>query len=285
MAPGVPAPQPAWLAARPIGMTVMEHAQAPVIHADEVFAPLDRDHHLERIGGGFQNDVYCTDDRRYVVKLTSELGRDLAGALAAARRIRRYAEAFARSLGPRATIANHYVISRDSAGHVQLLVVQPFVEHARPLYQVDYRGLTEAERAQIADQLREITWRTLAFYRRTGYMPDLYGLSSSDQDHRARLARIGMLPRHLWGFVFERNLLRSHNLMLATTPELRVVLVDYDLVPWHPRLRRVYFAVRWLLGWRDHLLIGRLRAMRRDTVAPTTRRRRRSARGSRPRAR
>ncbi len=35
------------------------------IHVDEVFAVLDRDPDLERIGGGNETEVYRTDDSRY----------------------------------------------------------------------------------------------------------------------------------------------------------------------------------------------------------------------------
>ncbi len=42
---------------------------ALVLYIDPVFAPLDRDHQLERVGGGFETDVYRSDDRRWAVKL------------------------------------------------------------------------------------------------------------------------------------------------------------------------------------------------------------------------
>jgi hypothetical protein len=64
-----------------------------------------------------------------------------------------------------------------------------------------------------------------------------------------------MLPRRLWSFLVERNLLRSNNLMLTAGPEQRVVLVDYDVVRRGRLYRLVYFAVRWLLFWREHALI------------------------------
>ena len=228
-------------------------------YVDEVFAPLDRDHHLERIGGGFETEVYATDDHRYVVKLKSDLGGDVGVALAHTRQMRATAEAFAAYLGPQHSIPTHYVLARDSAGRVQVLVVQPFIRHARPLYKVDYSALSGDERTRVAAQLTDIVWRTLAFYRRTGYMPDLYGLASASSDERLRLSAPSMLPYHLWSFLVQRNLLRSCNLLLTDPPECRVVLVDYDLVRWNRLVRLVYFAVRWLLCWRDHLLIARMR--------------------------
>ena len=42
------------------------------LYHDPVFAPIDADLHLERIGGGNETEVYCTDDRRYVVKVKGE---------------------------------------------------------------------------------------------------------------------------------------------------------------------------------------------------------------------
>ena len=228
-------------------------------HTDSVFAPLDRDNNLERIGGGFETEVYCTDDHRYVVKLKSDLGGDLSAALACARRLRATAEEFAGCLGPQHSIPSHYVLARDSAGRVQALVVQPFIRHARPLYKVDYRALSDDERTRVAAQLTEIVWSALAFYHETGYMPDLYGIASTSNEERLRLRSPHMLPWHLWSFLAERNLLRSHNLLLTNPPECRIVLVDYDLVPWPWLVRLVYFAVRWLLCWRDHLLIIRMR--------------------------
>ncbi len=227
-------------------------------YSNEVFAPLDRDHHLERIGGGFETEVYCTDDRRHVVKLKEELGGDLASALEHVRHMRTIAEEFARCLGPKHSLPNYYVLSKDSAGQVQALVVQPFIETARPLGKVHYEALSDDDRAAIAEQLHGIVRSSLAFYRETGYMPDLYGLSSSSLEERLGLRRFSMFPRQLWSFLAKRNILRSHNLLLAISPRPHVVLVDYDLVRWSPLVRRIYFAVRWLMCWRDHWLIARM---------------------------
>jgi hypothetical protein len=136
-----------------------------------------------------------------------------------------------------------------------VLVVQPFLHGAQPLHDLNYATLTDEERWSIAAQLREIVRRSLAFYRETGSMPDLYGRSSSDSAERARLNGPLMLPWRLWSFIVERNLLRSHNLMLTAAPDRRVVLVDYDAVRRGQLYRRVYFLVRWFLFWRDHALI------------------------------
>jgi hypothetical protein len=41
-------------------------------HHNVLFASLDADLHLERIGGGNETEVYRTDDQRFVVKVKSE---------------------------------------------------------------------------------------------------------------------------------------------------------------------------------------------------------------------
>jgi hypothetical protein len=134
-------------------------------------------------------------------------------------------------------------------------VIQPFVDRAQPLYAVDYESLDPAERAQVASRLREIIRRSLTFFRATGSMPDLYGRTSTSPAERARLNGPRMLPWRLWSFLVKRNLLRSHNLLLTEAPECRVVLIDYDFVRRGWLYRAVYYAVRWLLFWRDHALI------------------------------
>lgn len=229
------------------------------VYADEVFAPLDHDLQLERIGGGNETEVYCTDDRRFVVKLKSDLGGDATIAQQTAQMMRIAAERFAAALGPEYTVPSYYVLARDSAGKVQVLVVQPFIEHAQPLYAVDYARLSPEERAHIAAQLREIIRRALLFYRRTGSMPDLYGRSSTSSLERARLNTPWMLPWRLWSFLVQRNLLRSHNLLLTNGPERRIVLIDYDPVRKGWLYRLIYYGVRWNLFWRDHALIVRMR--------------------------
>jgi hypothetical protein len=240
---------------------MQELTEPSILYADEVFAPLDADLHLERIGGGFETEVYRTDDRRLVVKLKDDLGTDTADALACAHTMREVAESFVACLGPRYAISTAYLLARNSAGHVKALSVQPYICQAHPLAKIDLNALDEEQRARVADQLEDITWRSLRFYRETGYMPDLYGLSATRED-RVRLSRPHLLPWHIWNFIFGRNLLRSCNLLLTDAPERRVVLVDYDLVRWPLFVRRLYFAVRWLLCWRDQWLISRLRRNR-----------------------
>lgn len=243
-------------------------------YADEVFAPLDRDLEMERIGGGNETEVYRTDDRRYVVKLKGDLGGTIGEALAHARQMRAAAERFADCLGHEHSIPTYYVVARDSAGSAQVLAIQPFLAGARPLFDVRYRDLDEGERESIARQLREIIRRSLSFYRATGRMPDLYGRTSASSAERKRLNTLLMLPWRLWSFLVQRNLLRSHNLMLTAEPERRVVLVDYDFVRKSRLYLLIYYLVRWMLFWRDHVLIM---LMRRGQAVPKDAREQRSS--------
>ena len=224
-------------------------------YSDKAFAPIDKDLRLERIGGGFETEVYSTDDRRFLVKLKGDRGGDLPHTLAMAKNMRDIAEHFATCLGPEHTIQNDYLLARDSQGKVQVLVLQPFIQHAHPLAKVDPQTLQPAERQRLARQLYEIVDRTVAFYHERGLMPDLYGLSSESKAQRHRLANPLLFPWHLWNFLIGRNLLSSWNLLRIDQPGHRVVLVDYDLVRWPAPIRRLYFAVRRILCWRDTFLI------------------------------
>ncbi len=228
---------------------VVEH------HSDDVFAPVDHDRVMERIAGGFETEVYCTDDRRYLVKVQHARGSDLPTALKRAQRMRATAEAIVACLGPEHTIPSWYVLSRDTQGKVQVLVVQPFLRHARPLAFVDYAALSHSERRRLAAQLRDILRRARACYRRKGWMPDLYGLYSGSSAERRLLAAPYLLLWHVWSFLVGRTLLQSVNLMLTEPPELRVVLVDYDRVRWSSVVQRLYFAARWILSWRDDAVL------------------------------
>jgi hypothetical protein len=238
---------------------VINAEKTMITYADQVFAPLDRDLALERIAGGNETEVYRTDDARYVVKLKSDHGGTAAVALARALADRAAAERFIACLGPTHTITSFYVIARDSSGRVQSLVIQPYLAGAQQLFDIDYCALSRDERVQLAAQLREIIRRSLSFYRATASMPDLYGRTSTSATERARLNKPWMLPQRLWSFLIKRNLLRAHNLLLTPAPDRRIVLVDYDIVRRGRLYRLIYFAVRWMLFWRDHMLIARLR--------------------------
>ena len=77
----------------------------------------------------------------------------------------------------------------------------------------------------------------------------------SDELKEQRAASYGIEVDGLEGFYQQRNLLRAHNLLLTPAPERRIVLVDYDIVRRGRLYRLIYFAVRWMLFWRDHMLI------------------------------
>src|SRR5262245_61819552 len=100
-------------------------------HIDQVFAPLDLDHALERLAGGNETEVYRTDDGRHVVKLKSEMGGTPEEALVDARAMQAAANQFAACLGSRHSIPSDYVIARDNDGRAQVLVVQPLLLGAR----------------------------------------------------------------------------------------------------------------------------------------------------------
>jgi hypothetical protein len=243
-----------------------EMQTAPTIYKNAVFAPLDRDHCLERIAGGNETEVYRSDDHRYVVKLKAErLGNTRNEVLQWARLMRDSAEEFTDCLGPSYSVPNHFVLSCDDAGDVQILVVQPYISDAHPLHDTDYARLSPAERQYVARQLRDIIRRALTMYRATGRMPDLYGRASASKHERKRSNTLVRLPVRLWSFLVQRNLLLAHNLLLTAPPERRVVLIDYDIVRQGKFYQRIYYLTRWFLFWRDHLLI---RVMQRSGFVP-----------------
>lgn len=227
------------------------------LYTDSVFAPIDLDHSLERLAGGNETEVYRSDDGQWVIKLKTDLGGSIEAATLVAQHMREAAEQFAECLGPRHTISSEYLVTRDAQGHAQVLVVQPFLRNACPLDALDYSSLSRKERANISSQLRSIIDRSLRFYRRTGSMPDLYGRTSTNSEERRRNNTLLRAPHRLWSFLVERTMLRSHNLMY--TADGRVVLVDYDIVRRSRLYRFVYYAIRWMLFWRDHMLIDVMR--------------------------
>jgi len=226
------------------------------LYHDPLFAPLDADLHLERIGGGNETEVYCTDDRRYVVKVKHHATPTLAATVADALARRKAARRFATVMGARHSIPNEFLIASDGAGQAQLLVIQPFYENAQPLFTVDYRRFTRAERARLARQLLRIIRRSVATYGKRGWMPDLYGRASASRAERVQLNRWYRLPWRLWGFLIKRNLLRAHNLMLTAAPDQRIILVDYDPVTRGRLYQLVYYNIRLWLFWRDLVLIA-----------------------------
>lgn len=224
-------------------------------YTDSVFAPIDRDLALERVAGGNETEVYRSDDGRYVAKVKHELGGSGGEALAQAREMREAAEAFAACLGPTYAIPSHYLLARESSGRAQVLVLQPFLRDARPLWTLDYGAMGAEERRRLGRHLLAIIRRAEAMYQETGSMPDLYGRTSSSREERRRNRSPLNLPQRLWSFLVERTLLRSHNLLLTDDPARPVALVDYDFVRQGRLYRRVYFLVRKLLFYRDRLAI------------------------------
>lgn len=234
------------------------------LHADDAFAVLDLDLHLERIAGGNETEVYLTDDQRYVVKVKSseseavEVGLDVVFEYAA--NMRDAANSFAQAVGPEHSLANDFVVAQNSQGKPEILAVQPFLNGATALFDIDYRALTRRERKEIARQLHKIVAQSLKYYRRTSNMPDLYGRTSQSKAERKRLNQIHMLPWRLWSFIVERSLLRANNLMLVKDPDIRIVLVDYDTVNRSRLYKLVYYTARQVLFWRDYVLIRMMEA-------------------------
>jgi hypothetical protein len=229
------------------------------LYTDHLFAPLDLDLNMERIAGGNETEVYLTDDHRFVVKVKSDEGGTVDEALVRAQTMRATAAEFAAALGSEHTIPSYHLIARDSDGLVQVVVVQPFMSNARPLFELDYERLNARERACLAEQLEEIIRRSLKFYHQTGRMPDLYGRVSRSKAERRFLNAPRFFLWRLWGFLAKRTLLRSHNLLLTNEPRPRIVLIDYDAVRRSWLYRTVYFATRCALFLRDYLLLQVLR--------------------------
>ncbi len=224
-------------------------------YTDTVFAPIDRDLALERVAGGNETEVYRSDDGRFVAKLKGELGGSRDQAIAEARSMRSAAEAFADCLGPTYAIPSHYLLSRESSGRTQVLVLQPFLHDARPLSSLDYRAMSPEQRRALGRHLLAIIRRAKAMYKETGNMPDLYGRTSSSHEERRRNRSLLNLPRRMWSFLVERTLLRSHNLLLTSDPARPVALVDYDFVRQSRLYKQVYYLVRKVLFYRDRLAI------------------------------
>jgi hypothetical protein len=229
-----------------------------VTDLDQIFAAISEYGRLRRIAGGYQTDVYGSDDHHYVVKLKNERGTSLRKALRRAQTQRVVADEFVAALGKEHTIASDPFIAGISRDEAHVLVIQPFIAHARTLRNVRYKDLGADERAAIAAQLQNIMRRSLALLRRRGYMPDLNGLPPSSTADRRRFAALPLFPLHVWRFVTQQTLLRSNNLLLRFEPPVCIVLVDYDLVHAHPLVQRVYYSVRALLFARDWWLVRRM---------------------------
>ncbi len=234
----------------------MDSLAASSMYADSLFAPVGANQQVQRIAGGNETEVYCTDNGKYVMKVKSEGGGSIQEAMAEARTLRDAARAFSEVLGPDHAIPNLFFIARNNEGQIQPVVVQPYVQRAQPLFDFDYETLSDEERQALVRQLRRIIRRSVAFFWKTGCMPDLYGRMSHSKTERKRLNAPHMLPYRLWSFLIKRNLLRSHNLVLTQEEgDKHLVLVDYDPVKKSPLYRFIYYHVRLVLFLRDLALI------------------------------
>jgi hypothetical protein len=220
--------------------------------------PIKHAPHLRRIAGGSETDVYRTDDQHYVLKLKTEHMRTCRAALADAQAQRAAAEQFAAYLGPAHSVPSYYVVAHADDEQMQVVVIQPYLTHVRPLVAVSFDELNAQDQARLAAQLRDLVRRTLTCYRETGHMPDLHGSFSGSVEERTLLDRPAHWPRRVWQLLVTQSVLGAYNLLLTDTPECRVVLVDYDIVRWGGIIGQLYYALRWMLFWRDHLVIFRL---------------------------
>lgn len=227
-------------------------------HRNDVFAPIDIDHIMERVAGGNETEVYRSDDHRFAVKLKGDRGsRDARAMLAAARHMQRAACRFAACLGERHTIPTYFVLSRDSEGFVHALAIQPYLANARVLAAIDWRTLSPGTRRQIGRDLRHIISRAVGCLLRTGHLPDLYGRVSTSCAERQRRKQLRYLPERIWSFLAQRTILQSQNLMLTDEQPPRLVLIDYDEVRRPPLYRAAYVLARLVLFGRDLIVIWR----------------------------
>lgn len=224
---------------------------------DSLFAPLDEDLYLARIGGGNETEVYATDNQRYVVKVKSGSEdirtNSLAEAFAEAQQLHVTAKQIARAIDPQHHVANYIIVAKSAIGHCQPIVIQPYFRHAQPLFEVNYDDLSFAEKRRVRHQLLDLIRCSVRVFFKEGWMPDLYGRISTSKSERTRLKSWHMLPWRLWSFLIQRNLLRSHNLML--TPDSRVILVDYDPMQHGRFYQWIYYRVRLMLFLRDLIVL------------------------------
>ncbi len=225
-------------------------------HQDEVFAPIDIDHVLERVAGGNETEVYRSDDYRFVVKLKGEMGsRDVAAMLATARQMKQSAQRFAACLGAKHSIPTFFVLSRDHAGFVHILTIQPYLRNAQVLADVDWKTIPRDQRRQIGYDLRQIIKRAIGCLLRTGHLPDLYGQVSANPEERRRRKQLRYLPERIWSFLVKRTILHSQNVMLTSEQPPRLILIDYDEIRRSIWYRIIYFLARLVLFIRDLVII------------------------------
>lgn len=221
----------------------------------DLFAFLRQERTLKRIGGGSETDVYRTDDARYVIKIKGVVENSVESALAQAQSLQDAAGQFTHYLGAEHTIPSYFILAEDSIGNVHTVAIQPYIDQALPLSEVDYHTLSPRKWAQVERQLLMMLRRALRCYKHTGHMPDLYGTFSHSVSERRRINTPLMWPKRVWHF-FTQRLWRAHNLLLTHEALPRVILVDYDHVRWRGLWGRLYYAICWLLFWRELLLLA-----------------------------
>lgn len=202
---------------------------------------------VERIGGGYETDVFRSGDRRLALKLKHTTGTP-AASLARARRLREVSERFCAFLGPDHSLPSDYLVVAGPDGAGRVLAVQPFLDGAHALDTLDLAALPPAERAAVAAQLVAVIDGAETCYRATRTLPDLYGLGPHDAAH-ARRWDLRWAVRAAWHLLFGRPLIDAHNLLLAA--DGRVVLVDYDPICHDWLSCRLVYGVRALLLRRD----------------------------------
>jgi hypothetical protein len=208
---------------------------------------LQRTQPLTYLSGGSQTDVYLSVDRRFVLKLKRVAGRADA-AQARAVQLNQFAHTLYTHLGPDHSLRIWFVVTNDDAGSPLIVGIQPFLAGAQPLDAINISALPATDRAALLARLHTIITRSLACYRATGRVADLYGYGRKAGAEARRWD-----PRRLlsegWRLISQRPLLTAHNLML--TPDGRVVLVDYDLICHSRALCHLIYAARVLLLLRD----------------------------------
>jgi hypothetical protein len=221
----------------------------------DVYAFLAGESTLERIGGGSETDVYRSTDARFVIKLKDVRETDLAVALAETMAMRNSARQFSAYLGPQHAIPTYFLVTADRDGKLCIVSIQPYLQMARPLAVLDFQALPPKQWVQIERQLLAVLRRSLRCYHRTGHMPDLYGVFSQSVAQRRYMNTPAMWLQRVRFFLTQR-LSQAHNLVVTPGTQPQVILVDYDRVRWRGYRGRIYYALCWLMFWRELLWLA-----------------------------
>lgn len=224
---------------------------------ERVVGAIRAHHDLQRISGGSETDVYRTQDGHYVIKVKPLAASSVQEACAEIATMQAAAISFATYLGTEHSIDTHFALSEDHEEQLYAVAIQRYLDNASPLATIDYGALNGQQRTQVEWQLLFLLRQSLHCYHETGHMPDLYGTFSRNIAERRRMNTPFMWPRRVWLF-FTQRLWSAHNLMMMNGNAPRIVLVDYDQVRWRGLWGKLYYAVCYLLFWRDLLwLVGR----------------------------